>query len=44
MVKTAVDATYDLLEELYPELAGDSGECQTLNNQFKLKTEPIRQF
>ena len=42
MVKTAVDATYDLLETLYPDAFGDNRDYPDLNNQIALQTSPLR--
>ena len=41
MVKTAVDATYDLQEMLNPVAAEEERDIQTVNNQFKIKNFPI---
>lgn len=37
MVKTAVDATYELRDQLYPLSAGEEEDNQTLVNQFTLQ-------
>ncbi|MBR7143368.1 MAG: hypothetical protein IKD10_00370, partial [Lentisphaeria bacterium] len=42
MVKTAVDATYDLRDELYPQAPGEEQEYMTSNNQIRLKASPTR--
>ncbi|MBE6366294.1 MAG: hypothetical protein E7052_00075 [Lentisphaerae bacterium] len=41
MVKTAVDATYDLFDELAAEQPGQEYDCPTATNQFKIRPEPI---
>ena len=41
LVKTAVDATYDLLDQLYPLGPGEEREYRTENNQFKIQPSPL---
>jgi hypothetical protein len=41
MVKTAVDATYELRDELYPLPEGTEEDCDTLVNQFYIVPEKI---
>ena len=41
MVKTAVDATYDLLESLYPQYREDDFDYKTVNNQFTICNNKI---
>jgi len=41
MVKTAVDATYELRDQLYPLPEGTEEDSNTLVNQFSIQTETI---
>ena len=41
MVKTAVDMTYDLLEEISGITPDIEHDCRTLGSQFVLKVEPV---
>ena len=41
MVKTAVDATYDLQELLNPVAPNEERDPQTVNNQFRIKNFPL---
>ena len=41
MVKTAVDATYDLQESIYGSPENKDNDCRTETNQLSLKVTPI---
>jgi hypothetical protein len=41
MVKTAVDATYDLYDMLHPVAPGMDRDCRNMMNQYKIQVETV---